>query len=133
MKSARGRLSSIDLLPAQAEPILTEIKSIVIESKMMQKDIYPIFQDKLKDIGFEAPSYSSFCRWVKRIYIPNRRDKVKFESWQNLGFDFPVSGRVNANTQAALKRLARDKKTTVSMVINELVTSHLQEKGYLPK
>ncbi|WDR00737.1 DUF3486 family protein [Devosia sp. J2-20] len=78
-RQTRGRLSSIDLLPEEAELIVAWAAEELADTKRTQIDIYAEFKDKLIDLqgefelGFEIPSFSSFHRHSVRLSALTRR------------------------------------------------------------
>jgi hypothetical protein len=78
-RQTRGRLSSIDLLPDEAELIVAWAADELAKTKRTQIDIYAEFKRQLialqgeLGLGFEIPSYSSFHRHSVRLSALTRR------------------------------------------------------------
>lgn len=61
-KGGRGRLSSIDLLPEEADPIVSWAFQELRDRDRMQKDIHAEFNEKLAELGLGPISASAFNR-----------------------------------------------------------------------
>lgn len=78
-RTGRGRLSSIDLLPEEAEMIVAWAAEELADQKRTQLDIYAEFKTKLialqgeLGLGFDIPSFSSFHRHSVRLSALTRR------------------------------------------------------------
>lgn len=72
-RKGRGRLSSIDLLPADAEPIITWAYGELRDRTRDQKDILKEFNKKLAKIGEGPISRSAFSRKSMRLSDLARR------------------------------------------------------------
>jgi hypothetical protein len=74
-RQGRGRLSSIDLLPDDAEPVVAWAKSELRERKRLQIDIHAEFNERLRalDAGIEPISLSAFNRCSIRLATTARR------------------------------------------------------------
>lgn len=78
-RQTRGRLSSIDTLPDEAELIVAWAAEELAATKRTQIDIYAEFKQKLIAIqgefglAFDIPSYSSFHRHSVRLSALTRR------------------------------------------------------------
>lgn len=77
-REGRGRLSSIDLLPEEAEPDIVWALEQLRERTMPQVAILDEFNGRLADRGFGKVSKSAFSRWSVRKAIQFRRlDEVR--------------------------------------------------------
>lgn len=77
-REGRGRLSSIDLLPDEAEPDIIWALEQLRERTMPQKAIVEAFNGRLADRGIAAVSKSAFSRWSVRKAIQFRKlDEVR--------------------------------------------------------
>lgn len=79
MSKGRGRLSAIDLLPDECEPIIAWATQELADRKRTETDIYGEFRTKLialqGEIGldFDLPSSSAFNRFSMRLALMTRR------------------------------------------------------------
>lgn len=75
----RGRLSSIDLLPDECEPIISWASQEFAARKRSLSDIYGEFKEKLiglqgeLGLDFDIPAFSSFHRYSVRLSQMTRR------------------------------------------------------------
>lgn len=77
-REGRGRLSSIDLLPDDAEPDIIWALEQLRERAMPQNAIVDAFNARLADRGIGKVSKSAFSRWSVRKAIQFRRlDEVR--------------------------------------------------------
>ena len=77
-REGRGRLSSIDLLPDDAEPDIIWALEQLRERTMPQNAIVDAFNARLADRGIAKVSKSAFSRWSVRKAIQFRRlDEVR--------------------------------------------------------
>lgn len=77
-REGRGRLSSIDLLPEEAEPDIVWALECLRERTMPAKAVLEEFNARLADRGIGAVSKSAFSRWSIRKAIQFRRlDEVR--------------------------------------------------------
>jgi hypothetical protein len=77
-REGRGRLSSIDLLPDDAEPDIVWALAQLRERSMPQVAILDEFNARLADRGIGSVSKSAFSRWSVRKAIQLRRmDEVR--------------------------------------------------------
>jgi hypothetical protein len=77
-REGRGRLSSIDLLPDDAEPDIIWALEQLRERAMPQNAIVDAFNSRLADRGIAGVSKSAFSRWSVRKAIQFRRlDEVR--------------------------------------------------------
>jgi N-acyl-L-homoserine lactone synthetase len=92
-REGRGRLSSIDLLPEEAEPDVVWALEALRERKMPQTAIMAEFNARLADRGIAGVSKSSWSRYAVRKAIQFRRlDEVQRMSGElvaSLGTDGP--------------------------------------------
>ncbi len=72
-REGRGRLSSIDLLPEEAEPDIVWALDALRERAMPQTAILAEFNSRLADRGIAGVSKSAFNRWSVRKAIQFRR------------------------------------------------------------
>lgn len=72
-REGRGRLSSIDLLPEEAEPDIVWALDALRERAMPQTAILAEFNARLADRGIAGVSKSAFNRWSVRKAIQFRR------------------------------------------------------------
>ena len=75
MATGRGRLSSIDLLPAEADPIVQWAVEELQASERTQADILFEMNDRLAAIGCDAVSSSAFNRYSTRLAATTRQLK----------------------------------------------------------
>jgi hypothetical protein len=77
-REGRGRLSSIDMLPDEAEPDIIWAVEAMRERSMPQLAILDEFNARLADKGIGKVSKSAFSRWAVRKAIQFRRlDEVR--------------------------------------------------------
>ncbi|WP_288457762.1 phage protein Gp27 family protein [uncultured Sphingomonas sp.] len=77
-REGRGRLSSIDTLPEEAEPDILWALEALRERAMPQTAILAEFNSRLADRGIAGVSKSAFSRWSVRKAIQFRRlDEVR--------------------------------------------------------
>lgn len=77
-REGRGRLSSIDLLPEEAEPDIIWALEQLRERTMPQNAILDEFNGRLADRGIGKVSKSTFSRWSVRKAVQFRRlDEVR--------------------------------------------------------
>lgn len=92
-REGRGRLSSIDLLPDEAEPDVLWALEQLRERKMPQKAILAEFNARLADRGIAAISKSAWGRYSVRKAIQFRRldevRRISDELVTSLGTDGP--------------------------------------------
>jgi hypothetical protein len=75
----RGRLSGIDLLPEECEPIVNWAAQELADRSRTQVEIYGEFKQKLialqgeQGIDFDIPSFSAFNRYSVRLAMISRR------------------------------------------------------------
>lgn len=72
-KPSRGRLSSIDLLPPEADPIVQWAVEELQARERTQADILFEMNDQLEAIGCERISTSAFNRYSTRLAATTRR------------------------------------------------------------
>lgn len=78
-RPGRGRLSSIDLLPEEAEEVVSWAAEELAARQRTQIDIYAEFKTRLIalqgqfGLGFDIPSFSSFNRHAVRLSSLSRR------------------------------------------------------------
>lgn len=77
-RDGRGRLSSIDMLPEEAEQEIVWALKELREPKMPQTAILAEFNSRLADRGIQGVSKSAFSRWAIRKAIQFRKlDEVR--------------------------------------------------------
>ena len=90
-REGRGRLSSIDMLPEEAEPEIIWALEQLRERTMPQTAILAEFNSRLTDRGCQGVSKSAFSRWGIRKAIQFRKlDEVRHitaEIVSDLGVD----------------------------------------------
>lgn len=72
-REGRGRLSSIDLLPEEAEAAVAWANEQLRAPKLPQTVIFTEFNERLADLGLEPISKSSFSRYAVRKAVQFRR------------------------------------------------------------
>lgn len=72
-RDGRGRLSSIDLLPEQADEAIAWVVDQLRERKLPQTVIFAEFNERLADAGVPGISKSSFSRYAVRKAIQFRK------------------------------------------------------------
>jgi len=72
-RRGRGRLSSIDLLPPEAESAVIWAMGELRERKRLQIDIHKEFNSRLADLGLQPVSLSAFNRYAIRLAATARR------------------------------------------------------------
>jgi Skp family chaperone for outer membrane proteins len=86
MATGRGRLSSFDLLPPEAENIVAWAASELADRDKTQTDIYAEFVDKCEalmaehrgELEFAIPAFSSFNRYsLRQARISRRLDETR--------------------------------------------------------
>ena len=63
----RGRLCSVELLPAAADAAVDAAAEALLARKATQKQIRDVLNDALLTIGCAPIASSSFNRWVERV------------------------------------------------------------------
>ena len=71
-RKGRGRLSSIEMLPEEAQEAVNWAATAIEERKLALKDILAEFNRKLVEIGLEPVSKSAFSRYAVRQAIMYR-------------------------------------------------------------
>lgn len=114
-RAGRGRLSSIDQLPEEAEPDLIWVRSELAERTRPQTEILADFNDRLAAKGIEPVSKSAFNRWSVRIALQLRKlDEVHIISRE-------VASRLQADA-------TDDVTVLISEMIKAQIYEHLEEK-----
>lgn len=72
-KNGRGRLSTIDLLPVEANPAIQWAASEIVDNSLTQDQIREELNRRLKEIGCEPISSSSFNRYSTRTTALTRQ------------------------------------------------------------
>lgn len=119
---SRGRLSSMEKLPAEARDILSEIENVVLSNQQDQTEIYELLVRRLEDGGFETPSRSAFYRWAKRLYDPLPRD---------FGYHPTAGIPLSPDVRWAVQKAAREMRRALPAYIDAVLRKHLQETGHL--
>lgn len=92
-REGRGRLSSIDLLPDEAEPDVIWALEKLRERKLPQTAILAEFNERLADRGIEPVSKSAWSRFAVRKAIQFRKldevQRMSAELVTSLGTDGP--------------------------------------------
>lgn len=85
-REGRGRLSSIDLLPDEAEPVVIWALDQLRDRKLPQNVIFAEFNERLADLGLPAISKSSWSRFAVRKAMQFRKlDEVQRMSAELVG------------------------------------------------
>lgn len=107
-REGRGRLSSIDLLPVEAEEDVVWALEQLRECSLPQNTIHMEFNERLADKGIEPISKSAFNRYAVRKAIQFRRmdevQRISSELVQSLGTDGP--DQVTVTVAEMIKTLA---------------------------
>lgn len=110
-REGRGRLSSLDLLPEDAEPDLVWALETLRERSMPQNAILNELNARLADRGIAKLSKSSFSRWAIRKAIQFRRlDEVR-----------AITGDIIGN-------LGPDGADNVTMAVSEMLKAAVYER-----
>lgn len=92
-REGRGRLSSIDLLPEEAEPDIVWALEQLRARDLTQKVIHAEFNERLMDKGIDPVSKSSFGRYsIRKALLWRKQDetqRIAGEMSQSLKFDGP--------------------------------------------
>lgn len=72
-RQGRGRLSSIDLLPEEADGVVAWAWAELNERKRTQVEIHAEFNEKLAELGIEPISLAAFNRYTLRLAATARR------------------------------------------------------------
>lgn len=99
MKNKVRRLSFIELLPEAAHEDVSWAEQAFHSKRMMQKDIYSTLCERLATKSIEAPSFSSFHRWVMCL----RQELPEIRS-----FPFMISDQTRSLLATALRSMADD-------------------------
>ncbi len=127
----RGRLSSIDLLPREAESIVAWAVQELAARERTQVDIYGEFVTRCQklmgeyrgEVDFDIPSFSSFNRFSMRKAALARRLEDTREMAKAMGERFDAAGSDD------LTRIAAE---AIKSLVFELVTAG-GEAGFDPK
>lgn len=98
MSKGRGRLSAIDLLPEECEPVITWAAQELTTRDRTQVEIYSEFKSKLialqgeQGIDFDIPSFSAFNRYSLRLSQLSRRLEQTREIAATLSERFDATG-----------------------------------------
>lgn len=115
-REGRGRLSSIDMLPEEAEPDVVWALEQLRERSMPQTAIFAEFNSRLADRGIAAISKSAWSRYAVRKAIQFRKldevQRMSGELVQSLGSEGPdqVTVAVAEMLKLAMFRLLEDKE-----------------------
>lgn len=116
-REGRGRLSSIDLLPDEAEPDVVWALECLRERSMPQNAIFDEFNARLADRGIGKVSKSSWSRYSVRKAIQFRKlDEVQ---------------RMSGELVASLGTDGPDQVTVAVAEMLKLATFHRLEEGEL--
>ncbi len=105
-RPTRGRLSSIDLLPPEADPIVQWAVEELQANERTQADILFEMNDKLEAIGCETISSSAFNRYSTRLAATTRQLKETREI-----------------AKAVTERLGPDTADDITVMLVELLKS----------
>lgn len=122
-KEGRGRLSSIDLLPDEAEEDIVWAIEMLRERKLPQNTILFEFNERLADKGIDPISKSSWNRYAVRKAIQFRR----LDEFQSIAGELTASLRTEAPDEvtvlvaemiklSAFERLEEGEKTTKGLM-----------------
>lgn len=134
MASGRGRLSAIDLLPREADPIVAAAAQALLDKGRTQLDIYEEFFNALNtlkrehrgELEFTIPSFSSFNRYSLRQSAMTRRLS---ETREIAG---AIATKFNAQASDELTLIASEAiKTLVYELLMDSGRSGVEPKGAL--
>lgn len=116
-RDGRGRLSSIDLLPEEADPDIAWANEQLRERKLPQTVIFTEFNERLADRGIEPVSKSSFSRYSVRKAVQFRKhDEAR---------------RMSAELVSQLGPDGADEVTVMVCEMIKVAAGELLEKGQL--
>lgn len=117
-RKGRGRLSSIDLLPEECDPIIVWAAGELSNRKRTQSDIHIEFTDKMQELkdqslgkfDFEIPSFSAFNRYSVRLAITRQKldETRRIAAALSKDFDPKASDEVAMMAAQAIKTLVFD-------------------------
>jgi len=126
----RGRLSSIDLLPEECEPIITWATQELAARKRSLSDIYGEFKEKLiglqgeLGLDFDIPAFSSFHRFTVRTAQMARRLE------QTREIASTISERMDAAGSDDLTLIAAEAiKTLIFEILQDAGDAGISPKG----
>lgn len=108
--TGRGKLSSIDLLPEEADEAIAWANAELRERKMPQTEILRTFNAMLADKGIKGVSKSAFGRHSVRLAVELRKLKAARDI-----------------TEAVLARLPPGERSDATLALSELVKFRLAE------
>ncbi|AJY46491.1 DUF3486 family protein [Martelella endophytica] len=129
MGRGRGRLSKIDLLPAECDDVVAWAAQELANRDRTQTDIYPEFCEKLLAIqgeygvAFDIPSFTAFNRYSVKLAQMTRRLEQTREIART------ISERMDAEASDELTLIAAE---AIKTLVFELLTAG-GESGIDPK
>ncbi|MDP9590110.1 UNVERIFIED_ORG: hypothetical protein J2W19_002666 [Shinella zoogloeoides] len=129
MSKGRSRLSAIDLLPEDCEPIIAWATNALADRDRTQLDIYGEFKTKLialqGEIGidFDIPSFSSFNRFSIRLAMMTR----KLEQTREIAST--IAQRMDATGSDDLTLIAAEAIKTLIFEILQATDGKMSPKG----
>ena len=129
-KRGRGRLSNIDLLPAECDDVVAWAAQELARRKRTQTEIYPEFRDKLIAIqgefgvSFDIPSFTAFNRYSVNLARMTRRIEETRE------IAATISERIDAEGSDELTLIAAEAiKTLIFELLQATEDGGLDPKG----
>lgn len=129
-KRGRGRLSNIDLLPAECDDVVAWAAQELARRKRTQTEIYPEFRDKLLAIqgefgvSFDIPSFTAFNRYSVNLARMTRRIEETREIAST------ISERIDAERSDELTLIAAEAiKTLIFELLQATEDGGLDPKG----
>nr|WP_272212387.1 DUF3486 family protein [Marinicella sp. W31]MDC2878301.1 DUF3486 family protein [Marinicella sp. W31] len=129
-KRGRGRLSNIDLLPAECDDAVAWAAQELAKRKRTQTEIYPEFRDRLLAIqgefgvSFDIPSFTAFNRYSVNLARMTRRIEETRE------IAATISERIDAEGSDELTLIAAEAiKTLIFELLQATEDGGLDPKG----
>lgn len=122
-REGRGRLSSIELLPSEADEVVAWAATELVDRSRTADDIHVEFNEKLAEIGLGPISRSAFHRYSIRQSALARRREVTRE------IVAAINAKLNVKDMDELSIVLGD---TLKMIVFETLERGA-EKGFTPK
>lgn len=123
LRKGRGRLSSIDLLPEDAQPEISWARVELEKRERLQKDIHAEFNARLADKGIGPISASAFGRHSIKVAEMDRRRREFNDHSEHFSKNYDPKKKDDYTTMIA---------DTIKMLIYEIIQG-ASDAGFNPK